>query len=368
MEHKAIETTAAQEAAKPKSRSGSLYLVSMLTSLVLAILLVGALEFHIRSEGGIPSLDHSSERWARVRGEIEADVNPNSVALLGASRMQSNISLETLSEALGDVQIHQLALSGAAPYSAFEDLAQNSQFKGLVVLSITPPLMMPGPALEEQAPSVEYYNQHWNKARYIDTWLGDQVSSRLALGDRYYSATRLLRNLFKHGQVAGPPDYVTTDINREMAIRFENVDVPALRKSRIDSMVYLMETQSHYDPAEWRKFIAEDFGRLVSNIEDRGGRVVVVYMPVSEDMLALETDILPREIYWDSIAELTEADTIHFLDDPVMSGFDLPDASHLDYSDKVVFTQILAEHLLRQDGPGFTDGVQVQNVSFQSDN
>ncbi|WP_424830650.1 hypothetical protein [Ruegeria sp.] len=368
MEHKALDKIAVQDAATPKSRKGSRYLVSVLGSLVLAALLFCALEFHIRSNGGIPSLDYSPERWALVRGELEADTDPNSVALLGASRMQSNVSLATLSEALGNVQVHQLAVSGAAPYSAYEDLALNSQFKGLVVLSIVPSIMMPGPAFEEQAPNVEYYNQHWNKARYIDTWLGNQVSSRMALGDRYYSAIRLLRNMLKLGQFAGPPDYVTTDINREMALRFENVDVPALRKSRIDSMAHMMGTQSHYDPAEWRKFIAEDFGRLVSSIEDRGGRVVVVYMPVSEDVLAMETDILPREIYWDSIAELTEADTIHFLDDPVMSGFDLPDASHLDYSDKVVFTQILAEHLLRQDGPGFTDGVQVQNVSFQGDN
>ncbi len=353
MEHQKLTAVAAKKGPATNSRDGSRYLLSIFTSVVLAVLILGGLELHIRREGGIPSVDHTQERWARVRAEIEADTSTSSVALLGASRMQSNISLSTLSDELGGVRVHQLALSGAAAYVAFEDIAHNSQFRGLVVLSIIPSLMMPGPAREEQAPNVAYYNQHWNKARYIDTWLGDQVSSRLAFGDNYYSSIRLLRNLWRYGYFAGPPDYVTNDLHRETTIRFENVNIPALRQSRIESMSVMMQTLDRVDPSSWRQFLSGEFGDLVSKIEGRGGRVVLVYMPVSDDMLQLETSVLPRETYWDPIEELTGADTIHYLDDPDMVNFDLPDASHLGKKDKVPFSQILAASLLQGDEQRF---------------
>jgi hypothetical protein len=86
---------------------------------------------------------------------------------------------------------------------------------------------------------------------------------------------------------------------------------------------------------------------LVSAIEKRGGKVVFVRFPTSKKIWDIDEGRFPKSLYWDVFAELSLAKTLHFKDFESLSGFDLPDGSHLDQKDKVEFTENLAEIIFR---------------------
>ena len=85
---------------------------------------------------------------------------------------------------------------------------------------------------------------------------------------------------------------------------------------------------------------------MASAIERRGGKVVFVRMPTSDEHWALDESKYPKALYWDRFAAVAEATAIHFLDVPGLAGFECPDTSHLDTRDSVAFTGRLVHELL----------------------
>jgi len=62
-------------------------------------------------------------------------------------------------------------------------------------------------------------------------------------------------------------------------------------------------------------------------------------MPTTNGYWEVDKQYAPRTEYWDTITTLTGIPTIHFEDYPELSGFECPDASHLDVTDTVQFTE-----------------------------
>ena len=83
-------------------------------------------------------------------------------------------------------------------------------------------------------------------------------------------------------------------------------------------------------------------------IEARGGQVVFVRMPTSDEHWELDERYYPRAQYWDRLGSITGVATVHFADDPRTSAFSCPDTSHLDYRDAPRFTEGLLEVLVER--------------------
>ena len=95
-------------------------------------------------------------------------------------------------------------------------------------------------------------------------------------------------------------------------------------------------------------FAGEGFDALMASIVDsvkkiqsRGGKVIFVRCPSTEDLRELETQRQPREKYWDRLLAETGAPGIHFEDHEELSNFWCPEWSHLTRSDAVTFTRAL---------------------------
>jgi hypothetical protein len=73
---------------------------------------------------------------------------------------------------------------------------------------------------------------------------------------------------------------------------------------------------------------------------------VFVRLPTQGPYWRNEERLTPRALYWDQIAALTSATTIHF-QDLDLPPFDLPDLSHLEYRDAAAFTHLLLDELVR---------------------
>ena len=87
----------------------------------------------------------------------------------------------------------------------------------------------------------------------------------------------------------------------------------------------------------------QQVNRLVTKIKARGGKVVFVRFPTSKKIWKIDEGRYPKEVYWDTFSKLSIAETVHFKDFDLLSGFDLPDGSHLDQRDKVKFTENLVK-------------------------
>jgi hypothetical protein len=89
--------------------------------------------------------------------------------------------------------------------------------------------------------------------------------------------------------------------------------------------------QPFMDSSEWLKQAAH-WQEPVGIIQRRGGQVIFVRMPVSQER-------------WSLFVERLNVDSIHFANYKDLSDFQLPDTSHLDMKDKSLFTSSLLNHL-----------------------
>src|SRR3954463_11306410 len=103
-------------------------------SVLLAVgLLAGAAtvawEIHARSAGYTPTLNDTPDLWAEAR----ASVKPDSLVLLGTSRMLFDMDLDVLEQGLGR-RPTQLAIVGSSPFPVLADLANDETFHGTILL------------------------------------------------------------------------------------------------------------------------------------------------------------------------------------------------------------------------------------------
>ncbi|HSH09732.1 MAG TPA: hypothetical protein VK995_05055, partial [Oceanipulchritudo sp.] len=83
----------------------------------------------------------------------------------------------------------------------------------------------------------------------------------------------------------------------------------------------------------------------VDKITARGGKVVFIRFPSTEDLRQLEQELWPRDAFWDRLIAETGAPGIHFEDYADLSGFWCPEWSHLSRVDAVTFTRNLIPHI-----------------------
>lgn len=337
-------------AAKPRrgddpARSGAIYLRAGLVSVALALVTLVGLELYLRDRGAAPDLNNNADRWSLVRAAVGADTDPGSIALIGSSRMQAGISLATLSGAANDARVYQLAVSGEMPYATLTDLAENTEFRGLVLVSLLPVAVASGTARADQLEYVNYHARHWNWARALDTRIGNAIEGRLALLNDQYSLLKMVRNLRHHQRLVDVPHFIRTDAHREMSLDFTGQDMTAMRRERLDWMRGVVSDAPVIPQAVWEADVATDLARLAGLVEARGGRVVFLYLPTSDEMLAIEAARYPRDPYWKALASAMPGRVIHFRDVAAWSDFNMPDTSHIASYDKAAFTTVMSDLL-----------------------
>jgi hypothetical protein len=322
--------------------------LNTLSLVTLAALLTGCLlivvDHGLRTRGALPSLQNTRELWALARDRVAADKATDSIVLMGASRMQTNIALDELRQRSGG-RVHQLAVSGGAPFRMFEDIVEDTEFRGTIVLSMVSPWLVPGlgrDALKERF--VDYHADHWNWARALDTRLENAVAARFVFSHPHYGLRSVLSSLVLHGVPFRRPLYLTTAPDREQALMFEHADRAALRKRRVESTREDFAGKAMPGAAEWERIVAE-FAALVGKFRARGGEVVLMRLPSSGALRDVEEGFAPRAEYWDSLARALPGPSLHYEDAPALRGFALPDGSHIDATDKSAFTAAFADAL-----------------------
>lgn len=319
------------------------WLISVIIAVAASLGLLVVYDSWLRGQGAVPSFGYSVERWSMERARLGADRNPNSIVFLGASRMQADIDLETVERLYPEGEVYQLAVPGAAPYAALEDIAKNTAFRGTVVVSLMPWWILEAGSKHDQDQEVSYYRNYWNGARWLDTKANNLIARQFVFTDENYRLHHMLETLISEGKLVAELSHVTTSERRQLRFDFKGADLEEVRGIAMEWAQWEIEQGGEPEASDWAQALA-DTSALVSKIRARGGQVVMCRMPTAGLLREQETALYPRERYWDDMAGNIPADAhIHFDDYDSLSDFEFPDYSHVDYRDAPAFTQALFE-------------------------
>ncbi len=312
-----------------------------LAALLAVLVVLGGLEVFWRSRGHIPSVVDDQDLWAVQRGRIPAG-DPHAVALLGTSRMLTNVSLETMRALLPGWTVVQLAVDGKAPMAALIDLAEDPKFLGVIVCE-SPEHGFDSANRDDQQEFVMYARDRstWDNA--VNRAIATALQSRIVVISPQVGLRKVAETLATSRRLP-VPQFVITGGDRSQRTDYSKTNIQSMRAFRIRRMQHSYEINPTLAPPEWLQQ-ALQIEPAIHELQARGGKLAMVRFPTTGEYWQADEQHYPRAAYWDAWAARTAAVAIHFRDVPALDAFDLPDTSHVDVKDTAAFTRALVQTL-----------------------
>jgi hypothetical protein len=241
--------------------------------------------------------------------------------------MQSALDPRILAPALGGVPVLQLALVDRSPLPVLEHLAADLRFAGVAVVDITPRIVFDATGLRDEAARDvmdESAALRRSPGEWIDARLGLGVEALLVLRRPDFSIRSIVDSWLPGRELELP--LVTTRIDRFREIEFDRIDLDGRRVAQ----AVIVARNSRPPDEEGMAAIVRRTRTAARTIEGRGGRVVLVMLPVSDPAREVEERSFPRALYWDVLVEETGLPAIHFADHPALAEIECPDGLHMD--------------------------------------
>ncbi|MGB5622478.1 MAG: hypothetical protein WBN65_08295 [Gammaproteobacteria bacterium] len=314
-------------------------------ALVFAVLLMGGWENRVRSQGVEPSYRNSDGLWAEQRRRIDQGAGDGWV-LSGSSRVLFNVQLAVWERLDGRRPI-QLALEGTSPVTVMEQLADDPDFTGMLLVGVAPDLFFSGYELRRGA--LDRY-----AGETPAQWFGQQVSllvePYLAFYNFDYALPVILRRQplrnrdgVKFNLEVRKLANMERDRNTRMWDRLIRDEDYRKLATRIWAQFMLPVSEL---PPEVQEEIVESrhtqIDRAVAAYETltaRGATVIFVQMPYEGRYVESEQDFAPRALTWEVLIERTGALGLHFADHEEMQGYWLPEWSHMTGDEADRFTE-----------------------------
>ncbi|HZT57749.1 MAG TPA: hypothetical protein VFA21_03900 [Pyrinomonadaceae bacterium] len=299
---------------------------------LLVLLLLGGWEVFWRTRGFEPSVSDDARLWSAARHRVR----PDSVVLVGSSRMHAGVHPSDFQQATGILPV-QLAVNGGMSYPVLENLARDQSFRGTVICDLSEAEVTTGMTTYLETGFVNSY-EHETLAGRAESRLQMFAQAHLVLASPQLSPP-LLEAAALQGRLPAPATSpATVGEDRTLYLDFTKADLEKLRPKIADMTVAQGPDISPEEfVARARRFVS-----LAEKIEARGGRVVFVRFPTSELLWERLEKAYPKASYWDEFARRTHVQTVHFKDYPELQ-FDCPDYVHLDMRDAPRFTSALAK-------------------------
>lgn len=316
--------------------------VAVATALVLFVLALGAWEAYWRDWGAEPTYRNSEGLWAIQRRAVK----PDSTVLVGSSRTLSNINLNVWEKLDGRRPI-QLALEGTTPLTPLEDLANDTTFRGRVLIGVTPLLFFSGFQYREDV--LKYYPKETPSQRF-GQWVSMTVlEPYLAFYEPDFALFTVLKRQAWPERAGVRKDsdvrklFVSeADRNMRMWHKMENDVAYQDRQKAI--------WKEFWDPPDPKmmalgpKLRAKQLERApaaIKKLRERGVQVVFVLHPVDGEFRDVEFMVNPRAETWEPLLAGTGAPGIHFEDYPQLQGYRLPEWSHMTAKEAERYTEAL---------------------------
>ena len=141
---------------------------------IMFVLLIATWEWYWRDYGVTPSYRNSPGQWAAQRRRIDTGEGDKTV-LIGSSRVLFGVQLPVWEKTAGERPI-QLSLEGTSSIPVLEDLADDPNFKGRLLIGVAPDLFFSGfayrgdviPYYHKQGPSQR--SGHWISQYFFEPY------------------------------------------------------------------------------------------------------------------------------------------------------------------------------------------------------
>lgn len=342
-------STSNSDLRRPKISHGLLWIAAV----SVVILLLASAEILNRLHGISPSVVDTAQLWRYLRDRVgSGSISGTQIVVIGDSRANLDIDPRVLSAETG-FEVVMLGIDGASSWPVLRDLAEKTSFRGIILYSFRADSLDGDSDLAHQYVR-DYYAQYANLGKYeriLNTRIALFLQSRLSV---FSTRPEKLYLSFTSPAEARALNFLVVGPDRTMkAYYYEKLTRGQLSQIRAARIRRVKETNhSVHNPVfHWEQQMLR-ISRWVRLVEDRGGHVVLVRFPTSDEHWIEDEQLHPRSEYWDRIDQLTGAVTIHFQDIDGIEDIDCPDTSHLGADDSVRFTTALSTELVRR---GITD-------------
>jgi hypothetical protein len=334
----------------PVTRWGKVWIFAVL----LFVVMLFAWEGFWRWQGfrRIPA-PRDANQWALMRKDASRQ-GKKAIVLIGSSRVLTDIDVEAFAETTG-VKPIQLGLSASSPLPILQNLAQDESFDGTVICDFHEVyIYASNPSNPEQVKaSPDEFLKAYEERSFLENWLPTklELESRKLLKETFVfqmkelSLSNVIRQAVR-GRLPEKPEDPNTRVKNGRAIGsevFEDSEIERLKKYFADVTIDFIR-KGAMSPEKFPKLV-EEVEQAVGKIQGRGGKVVLVCLPMSGRLLEINEQYFPKKQYWDVLAANTSAQTIHFTEHQSLAGYICDDDSHLDKNKAVTFTKSLVEIL-----------------------
>lgn len=309
---------------------------SWLLALLLALVALAALEVFWRMNGHKPAIIDDQRLWAVERSK--AGKSEKEIVLLGSSRMQTDISTTTLRRLAPEYNVIDLFADGTCANAVLRNLGEDKNFRGIALCETTAECLLFGDNGDlSQQSYIDFYQNVYNYNIKANREIATLLQNNFTVFDPYLNVIKVFGDLIAKKTLRSP-NYVTTYEDRSRAADYGKLDIEKHKAKR------LMKVETNYRNIESSisvKAFDEQVASLdhaVKQIQNRGGKVIFIRFPVSDEHWTIDEKYFPRAMYWDTIIQKTSASIIHFKDIYGMNTLQCPDTSHLDVSDTEAFT------------------------------
>ncbi len=328
---------------------------------ILTIVLVAAAvlswEFYLRNKGFETSFYDDPALWTHKRDMVYEPADKATV-FIGSSRIKFDLDIDTWQNITGDHAI-QLACVGSTPIPILEDLANDKNFKGRLVVDVTEGLFFSTAPGNSRRPveNMKYYKDR-TPAQRASFHINHLLESQFVFLDKeWHSLNEQLEKLHVQNRPGVykfpgfPSDFGRVKFNRQEYMTDKFSSDTTLQNIVKNIWVEFIKA-SKEPPASGTKMdsILTAVKTAVDKIKARGGQVLFVRTPSSGGFKMGESMGFPREKYWDRLLAITNCPGIHYADYPAIDHFICPENSHLSLTDAKVFTKNFIKILSEEKG------------------
>ncbi len=329
----------------------------LFVAIILSMVFLGGWEWHCREQGFVATMEDTKELWAETRANLE-DNNPNQLISVSASRGHFDIQLNEWEELTG-IRPLMLSADGRGPAAVFEDIINNTEFNGTILLNVTPSMFFEPKADSlfawwRGAEWVDYYNKR-TYAQIFNHQLSYTLQPFFAFlttgeeGDPdLKSMVREWSNTNDRAKPGTPfPRFSYYDFERSTTMYDRVVTDTAF--AAIIQRAWMVDTDSVNRFVDHKQFIFNFYLNLIEILKARGGKVIITRNPSHGDVRSNEKDVYPRIEWWDEFVEQADCPAYHFEDYLQLNQFYTPEWSHLSTPDARIYTTELVK-ILQKDG------------------
>ncbi|MEO1033289.1 MAG: hypothetical protein AAFX55_18015 [Bacteroidota bacterium] len=333
---------------------------SALTATILLAALIVSWELYWRAQGHVATIDDDKYLFAQERAKVDY-LNSEDFVIIGSSRVLFDIQLDIF-EGLTGLRPIQLANAGSSPLPVFRDIVKNTDFKGTIIVGVTPGLFFSttfpqASPMEWPQSRIDYFHSR-TLAQRLNHTLSLPLQKHLilmathdAVLDNNVDLKTLLHNIEINNRT-GRPRYpaffdfgqMSSDRNVRMT-EITSTDTVAAHKIINAWKFVLGGNNPPPDKNGTTAFFVEDAKKFMA----RGGKIIFVRSPSSGGFLERETKFLPRERFFDSLVSVVKAPAYHYADYKQLNAISCcPEWSHLSAENADSFTRALVK-LLQND-------------------